>query len=35
MGRVAARLLLDEIEGGEVPESVDLQPEVVERESLA
>jgi LacI family transcriptional regulator len=35
MGRVAATLLLDGIDGRDVPESVDLEPELVERESLA
>jgi DNA-binding LacI/PurR family transcriptional regulator len=35
MGRVAAELLLDGIDGREVPESFDLEPTVVERESLA
>jgi len=35
MGRVAAKLLLDGIEDREVPESVDLAPELVERDSLA
>jgi len=35
MGRVAAKLLLDGIEERDVPESVDLAPELVERESLA
>jgi DNA-binding LacI/PurR family transcriptional regulator len=34
MGRVAAKLLLDGIDGHEVPETVDLEPELVERESL-
>jgi DNA-binding LacI/PurR family transcriptional regulator len=35
MGRVAARLLLDGIEGGDVAETIDLEPEIIERESLA
>jgi LacI family transcriptional regulator len=35
MGRVAARLLLDGIAGRDVPAATDLEPEVVERESLA
>jgi DNA-binding LacI/PurR family transcriptional regulator len=35
MGRVAAKLLLDGIEERDVPTSVDLAPELVERESLA
>jgi LacI family transcriptional regulator len=35
MGRVAAELLLDVIDGRDVPVSVDLAPTVVERDSLA
>ena len=34
MGRTAAKLLLDGIEGLDVPEAVNLEPELIERESL-
>jgi LacI family transcriptional regulator len=34
MGRVAAELLLDGIDGRDVPDSVDLAPAVIERDSL-